>query len=91
MIKIINKTIFILLISINFSYCENDELFAIWLKDFTLVAKNNGISDKTSTAKLGDCVSNIFIFIPSSKKRKISISSIFSIILLRPNSWNNLS
>ena len=44
-----------------------------------------------STAKLGDCVSNIFILIPSSKKRKISISSIFSIILLRPNWRNDLS
>ena len=52
MIKIISKIIFILLISINFSYCENNELFKIWLKDFTLVAKNNGISDKTINSVL---------------------------------------
>ena len=47
MIKFITKIIFILLISINFSYCENSDLFKIWLNDFSIVAKNKGISDKT--------------------------------------------
>ena len=52
MIKIITKIIFILLISIKFSYCENNELFKIWINDFSEVAKNKGISHKTINSVL---------------------------------------
>ena len=52
MIKIITKIIFILLISIKFSYCENNELFKIWINDFSKVAKNKGISHKTINSVL---------------------------------------
>jgi membrane-bound lytic murein transglycosylase B len=45
--KILTKTIFFLLILINFAYCENSDQFKTWLNNFSIIAKNKGISDKT--------------------------------------------
>ena len=47
MMKILTKTIFFLLILINFAYCENSDQFKTWLNNFSIIAKNKGISDKT--------------------------------------------
>ena len=50
--KILTKTIFFLLILINFAYCENSDQFKTWLNDFSIIAKNKGISDKTINSVL---------------------------------------
>ena len=50
--KILTKTIFFLLILINFAYCENSDQFKTWLNNFSIIAKNKGISDKTINSVL---------------------------------------
>jgi len=50
--KILTKTIFFLLILNNFAYCENSDQFKTWLNDFSIIAKNKGISDKTINSVL---------------------------------------
>ena len=52
MMKILTKTIFFLLILINFAYCENSDQFKTWLNNFSIIAKNKGISDKTINSVL---------------------------------------